>query len=122
MSAPRTDCIVPIGEERLTKGLQKEVAADFYTVVTRPPAVYRGNPFVVEVGIAYGKPGSASLAVDTEGHLRKKRHASTTADQDGHDQQEQNQIGRADEPAQLVRFANRVPLPYQQGAARLPKP
>jgi len=27
----------------------------FVTAVTRPPSVYRGNPFAVEVGIAYGK-------------------------------------------------------------------
>ncbi|NQT19842.1 MAG: DNA topoisomerase VI subunit B, partial [Planctomycetes bacterium] len=28
-----------------------------YTSVTRPPAVYRGNPFLVEAGIAYGVKG-----------------------------------------------------------------
>jgi DNA topoisomerase-6 subunit B len=125
VSAPRTDCLVPIGEERLTQGLHKELAADFYTVVTRPPAVYRGNPFVVEVGIAYGKPGRVSLEWDTDGHLRKTRHASKTADQDGQDQQDQQdqqaQIGRADEPAHLVRFANRVPLPYQQAGCAITK-
>jgi len=51
---PPTDCIVPIGEELLLKGLRRGVEADFYHVVTRPPAVYRGNPFQVEVGLAYG--------------------------------------------------------------------
>ena len=125
VSAPRTDCIVPIGEERLYQGLHKELAADFYTVVTRPPAVYRGNPFVVEVGIAYGKPGSVSLELDTDGHLRKKRHQTKTADQDGKNSQdlqsEPAQIVRADEPAHLVRFANRVPLPYQQAGCAITK-
>ena len=52
--APSTDCIVPIGEELLEKGLRKEVPAEFYCSVTRPPEVYRGIPFVVEVALAYG--------------------------------------------------------------------
>jgi DNA topoisomerase VI subunit B len=51
---PPTDCISPLGEEMFEKGLKKEVNAEFYTSVTRKPAVYRGNPFVVEVAIAYG--------------------------------------------------------------------
>jgi DNA topoisomerase-6 subunit B len=54
---PPTDCLSPIGEEAITAGLQKEIAADFYTAVTRPPTVYRGNPFQIEVGVAYAKPG-----------------------------------------------------------------
>ena len=28
--------------------------AAYFEAVTRPPAVYRGNPFQVEVGLAYG--------------------------------------------------------------------
>ncbi len=28
--------------------------AEFYTASTRPPAVYRGNPFQIEVGLAFG--------------------------------------------------------------------
>jgi len=43
--APRTDCIVPIGEKRLLEGLHKELNADFFTATTRPAAAYRGNPF-----------------------------------------------------------------------------
>ena len=27
---------------------------EFYTAATRPPSVYRGNPFQIEVGLAYG--------------------------------------------------------------------
>ncbi len=50
--APRTDCIVPIGEKQLLEGLHKELEANFYTVTTRPAAAYRGNPFQVEVAIA----------------------------------------------------------------------
>lgn len=52
--APPTDCIVPIGEEQILKALKANVQAEFYVVKTRPPAVYRGNPFQIEVGIAYG--------------------------------------------------------------------
>ncbi len=77
---PPTDCISPIGEENIIKGLKKEINAEFYCAVSRPPSVYRGNPFVVEVGIAYGG------------------------------------LQRADKPVTIMRFANRVPLLYQQGA------
>ncbi|MBM3318166.1 MAG: DNA topoisomerase VI subunit B, partial [Candidatus Eisenbacteria bacterium] len=52
--APPTDCLSPIGEELLLRSLRERVAADFYTAVTRPPTVYRGNPFQVEAGLAYG--------------------------------------------------------------------
>ncbi|MDD2235747.1 MAG: DNA topoisomerase VI subunit B [Kiritimatiellae bacterium] len=54
---PQTDCLSPIGEEQMIAGLKKEVTADFYTAVTRKPAVYRGNPFLVEVALAYARPG-----------------------------------------------------------------
>ena len=77
--SPPTDCISPIGEELLEKGLRKEVNAEYYCAVTRKPRVYRGNPFQVEVAIAYGG-----------------------------DQPPQ-------QSATLLRFANRVPLLYQQG-------
>jgi DNA topoisomerase-6 subunit B len=78
--APPTDCISPIGAEALEKGLKKEVNAEFYCAVTRPPEVYRGNPFVIEAALAYG--GQQPL----------------------------------EEPITIMRFANRVPLLYQQGA------
>ncbi len=52
--APPTDCLSPIGEERLLKGLKKEINAEFYTAITRSPFVYRGNPFLVEVSLAFG--------------------------------------------------------------------
>ncbi|MDD9872245.1 MAG: DNA topoisomerase VI subunit B [Deltaproteobacteria bacterium] len=83
--APPTDCIAPIGEALLEKALRKEVQADFYATLTRRPAVYRGNPFLIEVGLAYG------------GALP------------------------AEEPISVYRFANRVPLQYQQGACAITK-
>jgi DNA topoisomerase-6 subunit B len=51
---PATDCICPIGEDLILKGLHQVVPGEFYSAATRPPAVYRGNPFVIEVGLAYG--------------------------------------------------------------------
>ena len=52
--SPPTDCISPIGEEQMIKGMKKEIDAEFYAAVTRKPAVYRGNPFQIECAIAYG--------------------------------------------------------------------
>jgi DNA topoisomerase VI subunit B len=54
ISAPSTDCISPIGEELLLKGLHRSCRAS--STVRRPvrPAVYRGNPFQIEVALAYG--------------------------------------------------------------------
>jgi DNA topoisomerase-6 subunit B len=57
---PPTNCLSVIGEELLIKSLEREVEAAFYTAVTRPPAVYRGNPFQVEAALAYGGNWMAS--------------------------------------------------------------
>ena len=54
IAAPPTDCLSPIGEDLVMAGLKSGVEAEFYTSVTRPAAVYRGNPFQIEVGLAYG--------------------------------------------------------------------
>ncbi len=54
LMAPPASCVVPIGEALLVEGLKRRFKADLYVSTTRPPAVYRGNPFVVEVGLAYG--------------------------------------------------------------------
>jgi DNA topoisomerase-6 subunit B len=54
ISAPSTDCISPIGEQLLLRGLYHVVPAEFYCAATRPPSVYRGNPFLIEVALAYG--------------------------------------------------------------------
>ena len=52
--APSTDCISPIGEPLILKGLHQQLPGEFFCAATRPPAVYRGNPFLIEVGLAYG--------------------------------------------------------------------
>jgi len=54
IAAPATDCISPIGEDLILKGLHQVVPGEFYAAATRPPSVYRGNPFQIEVGLAYG--------------------------------------------------------------------
>ncbi|MCG6924960.1 MAG: DNA topoisomerase VI subunit B [Acidobacteria bacterium] len=63
------------------EGVEKIKGHDYFiATVTRPPKVYRGNPFQVEVGLAYG--GSWP----------------------------------SDKTIELFRFANRVPLLFQRGA------
>jgi DNA topoisomerase-6 subunit B len=52
--APPTNCLSPIGAAAIRAGLERRFQADYYDAVSRPPAVYRGNPFLVEVGLAYG--------------------------------------------------------------------
>ena len=52
--APASNCISPIGEGLILKGLHHQLPGEFFCAATRPPAVYRGNPFVIEVGLAYG--------------------------------------------------------------------
>jgi DNA topoisomerase-6 subunit B len=66
ISAPATDCLVPIGEQLILKGLHHVVPGEFYCAATRPPAVYRGNPFLIEVGLAFGGVSQAQkVPLDT---------------------------------------------------------
>ena len=76
--APATDCITPIGEELILKGLRQVVPGEFYAAATRPPAVYRGNPFQIEVGLAWGG-GASSHRVprETLGELMEESDART---------------------------------------------
>ena len=105
ISSPPTTCLSPIGEARIEEGLRKECNADFYAVATRPPAVYRGNPFQIEVGIAWGKPGGDQLDVDEKGRIKKSKRKKTTDTED--------LLGNADDTVRVLRFANRVPLLFQ---------
>ena len=63
--APATDCISAIGEELVLKGLYQVVPGEFFVAAMRPPAVYRGNPFQIEVGLAYGA-GTTAQKVSVE--------------------------------------------------------
>mgnify|MGYP002875861323 FL=1 len=83
--APPTDCLSPIEEILIKKGLSKAIDSRFASTVTRKPAVSQGNPFQIEVGLVFG----GDLA--------------------------------ADGPIEVLRFANRVPLMYQQGGCLLTK-
>lgn len=111
ISAPPTDCIAPIGEALLLKSLRKELEADFYITSARPAAVYRGNPFQIEVGIAYGKPGGVGLELTETGRIKKRKRTVEPNDL----------VAHADEPTRVLRLANRVPLLYQQSACAITK-
>jgi DNA topoisomerase-6 subunit B len=80
LPAPPTDCLAPIGVRQMLAGMLKGVKAEFYAASSREPDVYRGRPFQIETGIAFG------------GELA------------------------ADDTARVIRFANRVPLLFQQSA------
>jgi len=67
---PPTDCLSPAGEDLLLKGLEKELNPEFTTAVTRKPAVYGGNPFQVEVGLAWGGD------IADEGSFEELRYAN----------------------------------------------
>ena len=108
--APRTDCIVPVGEKRLLEGLHKELEADFFTAATRRAATYRGNPFQAEVAIAYGRPREACVEFDESD--KKQTHGS---------EEVEHLVAGKDEPVRLLRFANRVPLLYQQASCAITK-
>ena len=78
ISPPATDCLSPIGEQLLLKGLYHVVPAEFYTAATRPPAVYRGNPFQIEVALAYGGAGTTQkVPLDLLTQLIKESDART---------------------------------------------
>ncbi len=99
--SPPTNCLAPIGEQAILSGLYKQIKGEFYTAVSRPPAVYRGNPFVIEAGLAYGKrPEEAAAA--------PKPAERPLAEGEEHEED--------DELARVIRYANRVPLLYQQSA------
>ena len=103
--APSTDCVVPIGEPQLLSGLKQVMEAAFTTATTRRPAVYRGNPFIIEAALAYGKPPkeeSPGAKIPPAEDLPNEPQEETSL-------------------AKVIRFANRVPLQYQQGACVITK-
>ena len=82
---PPTDCLSPIEDLLIKKGLSKAIDSRFASTVTRETRVTQGNPFQIEVGLVFG------------GDLV------------------------SDSPIEILRFANRVPLMYQQGGCLLTK-
>ena len=83
--SPPTNCLSPIEEMLIKKGLSKTIDSKFIATMTRAPAVSHGNPFQVEVGLIFGQD------------LPSDKHV------------------------EVLRFANRVPLMYQQGGCLLTK-
>ena len=61
---PPTDCLSPIGDEALRKSLRTGLDTEFVTTISRPPSVYRGNPFLIEAAIAYGGSLPSEGSVD----------------------------------------------------------
>jgi DNA topoisomerase-6 subunit B len=100
--APATDCVVPIGKDQLVAGLKQVVNAEFYAAVSRSPAVYRGNPFIIEAALAYGKAPAEPAPV-----------GEPSVEQADEGEEERS---NGESLARLIRFANRVPLLYQQSA------
>ena len=98
--APPTNCISPIGEKAILSGLYKQIKGEFYTAVSRPPAVYRGNPFIIEAGLAYGNR--------PQDQNKPQQPAMPKAE--GEHEEEDSELAR------VIRYANRVPLLYQQSA------
>ena len=83
--SPPTNCLSPIEEMLIKKGLSKTIDSKFIATMTRAPTVSHGNPFQVEVGLIFGQD------------LPSDKHV------------------------EVLRFANRVPLMYQQGGCLLTK-
>ena len=83
--APPTNCLSPIEEMLIKKGLSKTIDSKFISTMTRAPSVSHGNPFQIEVGLIFGE----GMAGDSH--------------------------------VEILRFANRVPLMYQQGGCLLTK-
>lgn len=99
--APPTNCIAPIGEERLIKGLKQVVEPEFITSATRPPTVYRGNPFQVEAAIAFGKFKKVDKVQEELFPEEPVKEEETLV--------------------KVLRLANRVPLIYQQSSCAITK-
>lgn len=90
--APPTAGLRPIGAAEIESGVRQILNPEFVYAATRPPKAYRGGiPFIVEAGIAYG--GGAGKTVEGEG-----------VETEGLD---------------LIRFANRAPLVFDQGGCAI---
>lgn len=97
--APATEGLVPIGEEQIEKSMREILQPEFFSVVTRPPSVYKGGiPFQVEVGLAFsGGAGKKGQAAESE---KKKEEGGVMK-------------------AELMRFSNRVPLLFDTGGCAI---
>lgn len=85
LMAPSTKSVLTVGEEALSKSITRLGEIDFFSVMTRKPAICDFKPVVVEVALARFK----------------------------------NRNTEADEPVQLLRFANRVPLQFDKSGCAI---
>ena len=84
LMSPSTKSVLVVGEEALSKSIQRLGEVDFFSVVARKPRICDFKPVSVEVAIARFKTR-----------------------------------GEADDPVQLLRFANRVPLQFDKSACAI---
>jgi DNA topoisomerase-6 subunit B len=95
--APKTEGLIPIGEERIRKSLESIVKPEFLTIIERKPSVYKGGfPFQVEVAIAFG--GEAG------------RDSGARSEEEGPQRK-----------VEIMRFANRAPLLFDSGGCATTK-
>ena len=129
---------------------------EFYTAATRPPAVYRGNPFQLEVGLVYGSTTATQqvskdlllelldetdtrtlrqflmmtfygLGADGADKILAKAKIGTRKSPKGLSEREINQLFDAmhnlnlseGQTMNVMRYANRVPLQFQEGACAI---
>jgi DNA topoisomerase VI subunit B len=84
LMAPSTKSVLTVGEEALSKSINRLGQVDFFSVMTRKPTICDFKPVVVEVALA--------------------RFINR---------------GEADQPVQLLRFANRVPLQFDKSGCAI---
>jgi len=85
LMSPSTKSVLTVGEESLSKSIQRLGEIDFFSVVARKPTICDFKPVSVEVALARFK----------------------------------NRNLEADEPVQLLRFANRVPLQFDKSGCAI---
>ena len=84
LMAPSTKSVLTVGEEALSKSINRLGQVDFFSVMTRKPTICDFKPVVVEVALA--------------------RFVNR---------------GDHDQPVQLLRFANRVPLQFDKSGCAI---
>lgn len=84
LMAPSTKSVLTVGEEALSKSINRLGKVDFFSVMTRKPTICDFKPVVVEVALA--------RFIDR---------------------------GDNDQPVQLLRFANRVPLQFDKSGCAI---
>ena len=90
LMSPSTRSVMTIGEEAFSKSVRRLGEVDFFSVVTRKPAICDFKPVAVEVAVA--------------------RLKNAVRDEGGDES-----------PAQVLRFANRVPLQFDKAACAMVK-